>query len=537
MPRTTLLLLICYFLFNTNTVGQEDVTAHKMLLTTDLAIEKKKETLFAIVEHYKQRGQLDRDSIRKYNNQLLELMKDEPVSKQKATAKAYRLLADFRLPYEQYAPLAKELIGDYRELEIYEGVLQEQFYLANKAHHSQYSESFQLYEEGLKMTEQFEGLLDDAVLCRYKSRFASSLASNYEFVQLYNEAIDQSLNAIEIAESCQDSMSLLYAYRSSGAIVGNALEDAFYNQKAPASLSGDLEKFLIKTYDLSKALKQEVIFTNACYNLATYNYHNLSFEKALFYLDEANSVQDIQWMPRQIYLNNVLKSSILQDQRKVEESFAALEEASKGAKKLNEPFYDKSILLDISNWYAKEDQNEKALEYLFATDTLTKEHLDLEVKYYKLLYRIKKEQKVYGPALEAHEQYKILQDSLAYMSSMENISSLKSQYDLSVANNEIADLRTDNLLNQLNSQKQRTTILVISFSIIGCILGFAVYFRQRLMKTEQARQKVTQKLFRAQMNPHFIFNTLGSIQSFLLQDGKSKEAAYYLTKFGGRCVT
>ena len=35
------------------------------------------------------------------------------------------------------------------------------------------------------------------------------------------------------------------------------------------------------------------------------------------------------------------------------------------------------------------------------------------------------------------------------------------------------------------------------------------------------------------MNPHFIFNTLGSIQSFLLQDGKSKEAAYYLTKFGG----
>ncbi|CAN5436745.1 hypothetical protein BH09BAC5_BH09BAC5_06010 [soil metagenome] len=78
--------------------------------------------------------------------------------------------------------------------------------------------------------------------------------------------------------------------------------------------------------------------------------------------------------------------------------------------------------------------------------------------------------------------------------------------------------------------------------IILCLIGFIFSWRVRLIKrkTKQQLEKVTiekhvleleQKALRLQMNPHFIFNALQSIQGFIARND-SGEARKYLAKFG-----
>ncbi len=71
--------------------------------------------------------------------------------------------------------------------------------------------------------------------------------------------------------------------------------------------------------------------------------------------------------------------------------------------------------------------------------------------------------------------------------------------------------------------------------LILLFLGFLMvrnYYRRQLREREKDNQLVTleNRALQSMMNPHFIFNSLGSIQKFLLQN-KSEEAGAYLSRF------
>lgn len=82
-----------------------------------------------------------------------------------------------------------------------------------------------------------------------------------------------------------------------------------------------------------------------------------------------------------------------------------------------------------------------------------------------------------------------------------------------------------------------TSVLV--FLLILFIVVYKWQIKRVTFKSEEARRKLQmekefveleQKALRLQMNPHFIFNALNSIQS-LIGTGKEQEARYYLAKF------
>ncbi len=85
---------------------------------------------------------------------------------------------------------------------------------------------------------------------------------------------------------------------------------------------------------------------------------------------------------------------------------------------------------------------------------------------------------------------------------------------------------------------QRWWFVLIIFLIIVCVVWVAVYLRiSFIRKQEQHRTSINKQLselelkaLRAQMNPHFIFNALNSIQDFILNNN-IKEASKYLSKF------
>lgn len=108
---------------------------------------------------------------------------------------------------------------------------------------------------------------------------------------------------------------------------------------------------------------------------------------------------------------------------------------------------------------------------------------------------------------------------------------------------EVAELNTDNTWSKPTTlysftvnppfYKQWYTILV--FFIIGIVLVY-LFYRRRLIsvnnkfKLQRRVNELEQKALTAQMNPHFIFNSLNSIQSFLLYQ-ENEKAEKYLLKF------
>ncbi|MBE9480960.1 MAG: histidine kinase, partial [Bacteroidetes bacterium] len=57
-----------------------------------------------------------------------------------------------------------------------------------------------------------------------------------------------------------------------------------------------------------------------------------------------------------------------------------------------------------------------------------------------------------------------------------------------------------------------------------------LFIRQNKLRIEQEKTNLQQKLLRSQMNPHFIFNSLSSIQGFIMEK-HPRTASRYLSRF------
>jgi ligand-binding sensor domain-containing protein len=81
---------------------------------------------------------------------------------------------------------------------------------------------------------------------------------------------------------------------------------------------------------------------------------------------------------------------------------------------------------------------------------------------------------------------------------------------------------------------ERTEVQSAGVVALGMVVGAGMWLRMRgVAKRNELRQRMIVmelQALRAQMNPHFIFNSLNSIQDFIL-DRQPREANYYLARF------
>ena len=83
--------------------------------------------------------------------------------------------------------------------------------------------------------------------------------------------------------------------------------------------------------------------------------------------------------------------------------------------------------------------------------------------------------------------------------------------------------------NKIKNQRIRLSIAIISALII--LVAAAIFIMiMRKRNDKMAQDDLKQKLFRSQMNPHFLFNALGSIQNYMYKN-ETKKAAQFLGNF------
>jgi len=139
-----------------------------------------------------------------------------------------------------------------------------------------------------------------------------------------------------------------------------------------------------------------------------------------------------------------------------------------------------------------------------------------------------------GKAFELMQEVSDFQKENFETENTQAIAEMNSLYQLQAKDRSIQSLSKNIKINELELQQNKLWLVITSLLAL-LLITFIVFFyytlRQR--KTRQEKEKILQqqKLLRTQMEPHFIFNTLAALQSFVRFDQKEK-AIKYLNQFG-----
>jgi len=342
---------------------------------------------------------------------------------------------------------------------------------------------------------------------QYKNKEYFSSIENYNkalnFNLLYNRNID-------LADT-------YYGLFQVNSVIGNTKEEVFY-----------LDKFLFvadKTTDLKRIAKANLI-------LGDINHEEKRFSEAFDYYSKAYEASEL--IEDSVYMALVI-------------NHIAWAYYQKGELKTSLEYYEKNLDLsiplqgqntttniygNIGNIYRDWKDYDVALEYYEKSIALSKEIGD----YYNLswLYedisRMYAENNNYQKAYDLYRLHSQYADSAMNQQYETRILDARARYEAEKNKNELEVLA-------LKVQQNRIYNYIIIAGLIVLLIIVALYFQRnrarsqrRIMEMNHTISELNQQNLRQQMNPHFIFNTLNSIQYYVFQNDKMASNTY-MSKF------
>jgi tetratricopeptide (TPR) repeat protein len=154
----------------------------------------------------------------------------------------------------------------------------------------------------------------------------------------------------------------------------------------------------------------------------------------------------------------------------------------------------------------------------------------LSIKHYNMLYRYYLERDDLRSAMHYLQALSSAKDTLAILTRNREAIEIQMKYEAGRKDNEILSLGQSNELKELRLYRTRLVLGIIAGLAVVIALFLIILTRQNKIRLSQQTLILRQKLLRLRMNPHFIFNALSGIQSFILGEEPDK-ASYYLSKF------
>lgn len=334
------------------------------------------------------------------------------------------------------------------------------------------------YESAIEIISQSKAVFDKLNNYQGIGSAYNNLGNTYEKMGRYDEAMDNLIKALSVYELNIDSSSIAKAYLNLGLL--------YFRQK-------EYEKSM-ELYQKSLDIRQKIgdiggialVYNNmAINNYYTGNYDNVRnyFEKAYQTYVEIGNVR------RQLMaLSNLAEilSIIGQNDKALEKYFEILKlEEELGQKgdqaetyyMIGGSYYSKG---DIVN--AKKYLN-KGIDLAYETGSL------IEIQdSYGFLYEIYKEESNYQKALEYHELYTQMHDSIFNVEKSKQIHEIETRYETKKKEQQIKNLENEKLIQDLKIKKQQIFIFSIFIGLILISFFLLVLFRQN--KTIRAANKL-----------------------------------------------
>ena len=212
---------------------------------------------------------------------------------------------------------------------------------------------------------------------------------------------------------------------------------------------------------------------------------------------------------------------------------------------LEDSITSQQINYKIANAYLAQDKPEEAIPYLIESIAESEDEDDLETQKEatRSLSELYREKGDYTRALETYQQYVAVVDTLYSRKEAEIAQAARFSREISSKQNRISSLEKDRQLSQsrfdlANTQQQlvaetnrRQKWLIYSLLLVIILTALAAFFFYRSNKQQKlANNLLALKSLRSQMNPHFIFNALNSVNSYIARNDE-KNANKYLSDF------
>ncbi|HOW24814.1 MAG TPA: histidine kinase [Bacteroidales bacterium] len=176
---------------------------------------------------------------------------------------------------------------------------------------------------------------------------------------------------------------------------------------------------------------------------------------------------------------------------------------------------------NINFWYTPE-QNVKTYLDEVGIRIVSNAHFRL----YEQYDRLKDTEKALYHLLK-HEEEK---NSLVKLEREKMVMELETRYQTQKKEQQIVSLAQQNQIKEEKLKLRGFMLAAVSGFLAVIVILAILLFRQNHLTSLHQALVLEQKLLRSQMNPHFVFNTLASIQTFILQEDPEK-ASRYMAKF------
>jgi len=197
------------------------------------------------------------------------------------------------------------------------------------------------------------------------------------------------------------------------------------------------------------------------------------------------------------------------------------------------------VYLGMASLFQAQDNYDDAIRYAKKglSDAEKAHHVEMIVEGKKLLGELLYESGKYKEAYSMHQNYEHIRNRLDSINSAARVAEIEEQYKNKENEARLAALTNEKLEAENNAQQFKLYLLVALVMLMLLVFGIVILWLRRNQKQQIQRSELNAKIsevrmvaLKAQMNPHFIFNSINTAQSFVMND--QKERAYeYLSNF------
>ncbi len=349
----------------------------------------------------------------------------------------------------------------------------------------------------------------------------NNLGSIYHSQGKYQEAVNMYMKGLSILEKADKKNGIGYFYNNLGAL--------YYDQK-------DYDNaiyFHKKGLAVRSELKDTFAMCSSMSNLAFAYFNNNQEQKAIDLQEECLAIRRKVRDKRGLHHSLIMLAEFYYSKGNKLKSLQLASESYTISKEIQ---YKKGIISSLRQIAILEYENSNLIKA--RTNALEAMKLAKEVNHIielrhvsEILYKIEDKIGNYKKALDAHKLFIQLKDSIDNKKNTRELIKQQFKYDYdqkeALMQNELANAKAKHeIANQKSKFYSTITISILSFLIL---IGLLLYIIQKNKAKRQIFNLKNQAL-RLQINPHFLFNAMNSINNFISKN-KPKEANQYLTKF------
>jgi len=316
---------------------------------------------------------------------------------------------------------------------------------------------------------------------------------------------------------------------------GRRIAACYQNIGEVYSLQKDYERagqFYSRALELASANGDKMREASCCMNLGFVHAESGEFQDARHYYDKALHYFGESGYSHEMDDCYILIGDSWLGEGKPDQAIEFLDKAEKVSRQEGDQRKLAEIYCKMGEALLMQGKCQDAKQFCIQCVDLAKEtaYLEVERKAYKTLSEIHEQAGELSTSFYYFKEYSYLKDSIFNEHKYSALAELEVKYESDKKEQQLALYAEQAEVQRLRILQRNRMLLAIAGAAILLLLIAYLLFQQSRVRSRQKALELEQKLLRSQMNPHFIFNSLIAIQSYIYNKD-ALQAGDYLAKF------